>query len=80
MLRDYELKQGTLGLFVDNKSAIDMSKNLVQHSSIKHIDIRYHFIYQLMKEKVMSLDYVKTKDQFIDILTKPLDSKQFEYL
>lgn len=75
MHRDYELKQGTMSLFVDNKSAIDISKNPVQHSRTKHIDIRYHFIHQLVEEKVISLDYVKTKDQLTNILTKPLDSK-----
>lgn len=33
-----------------------------------------------MEKKVVSLDYVKTKDQLADILTKPVDSKRFEYL
>lgn len=80
MLRDYELEQGTISLFVDNKSFIDISKNHVQHSKIKHIDIKHHFIQQLVEENVVSLDYVKTEDQLADILTKPLDSKRFEYV
>ncbi len=63
MLRDYELSQGTMSLFVDNKSAIDISKNPVQHSRTKHIDIRHHFIGELVEEKVVSLDHVKTEDQ-----------------
>lgn len=45
-----------------------------------HIDMSHHFIYKLVEEKVVSLDYVKTKDQLANILTKPLDSKIFEYL
>lgn len=80
MLRDYEMEQGTVSLFVDKKSSIDISKNHVQHSRIKHNDIRHHFIRQLVEENVVSLDYVKTENQLADILTKPLDSKQFEYL
>lgn len=80
MFHDYELKQGTMSLFIDNKSVIDIFKNPVQHSRTKYIDIRHHFIQQLVKEKVVSLDFVKTKDQLADILTKPLDSKRFEYL
>lgn len=48
--RDYELSQGTMS-FVDNKSVIDISKNLVQHSRTKHIDTRHHFIRELMEEK-----------------------------
>ncbi|XP_039127020.1 secreted RxLR effector protein 161-like [Dioscorea cayenensis subsp. rotundata] len=44
MLEDYGLQQGLLTIFCDNKSAIDISKNPVQHSRTKHIDLRYHFI------------------------------------
>lgn len=80
MLHDYELEQGIMSLFVDNKSVIEIFKNPVQHSRTKYIDIRHHFIWQLVEEKIVSLDYVKTKDQLVDILTKPLDSKQFKYL
>lgn len=69
-----------MSLFVDNKRTIDIFKNPVQHSRTKHIDIRHHFICQLVEENVVSLDYVKNEDQFTDILTKPLDYKWFEYL
>lgn len=61
MLRYYELEQGTMSLFIDNKNTIDISKNPVKHSRTKHIDIRHHFILQLVEEKVVPLDYVKTK-------------------
>lgn len=71
MLRDYELSQGTISLFINNKSAIDISKNLVHHLRTKHIDIRHHFIRELVEEKAY---------QLVDILTKPLDSRRFKYL
>lgn len=67
-------------MFVDNKSAIDISKNPVQHSRTKHIDTRHHFIRELVEEKVVSLDYMNIEDQLTDILTKPLDSRKLEYL
>lgn len=69
-----------MSLFVDNKSGIDISKNTVQHSRTKHVDIRHHFIHQLVEERIVSLDHVKIEDQLVDILTKPLESKRFEYL
>ncbi|KAG9442558.1 hypothetical protein H6P81_018412 [Aristolochia fimbriata] len=47
MLADYGFEQDTLTVFCDNTSAIDISKNPVQHSHTKHIDIRYHFIREL---------------------------------
>lgn len=65
MLKDFELSQDTMNLFVNNKSTIDISKNPVLHSRTKNIGIQHHFIYQLVEEKVMSLDYMKTKDQLV---------------
>ncbi|XP_059599385.1 retrovirus-related Pol polyprotein from transposon RE1 [Vitis vinifera] len=73
MLRDYGIDQGTMVLFCDNTSAINISKNPVLHSRTKHIDIRHHFIRDLVEDKVVSLEYVPTEGQIADILTKPLD-------
>ncbi|GJT63305.1 retrovirus-related pol polyprotein from transposon TNT 1-94 [Tanacetum coccineum] len=47
-LIDYGLKFNKIPLYFDNKSAIALCCNNVQHSRSKHIDVRYHFI----KEKV----------------------------
>ena len=43
LLHDYEISQDNMCVFGDNTSAINLSKNLVQHSKSKHIEIRYHF-------------------------------------
>ncbi|CAL2233202.1 unnamed protein product [Prunus armeniaca] len=56
MMSDYGIQQGTSTLFCDNLSAINISKNPVQHSRTKHIDIRHHFIRELVEEKVISLE------------------------
>ena len=45
LLSKMELKQqGAAVIQVDNKSTIELAKNLVNHKRIKHIDIRFHFI------------------------------------
>ncbi|KAL6314363.1 hypothetical protein AAG906_021195 [Vitis piasezkii] len=61
-------------------SAINISKNPVIHSRTKHIDIRHHFIRDLVEDKVVSLEYVPIEGQIVDILTKPLDVSRFESL
>ena len=66
--------------YYDNSSAIDISKNPVQHSKTKHIEIRYHFIRDLVERKVVTLEYISTERQNADIFTKPLDRSKFESL
>ena len=60
-------------IYCDNSSAIDISKNLVQHSKTKHIEIIYHFIRDLVERKIVCLEYIPIERQNTDILTKPLD-------
>ncbi|XP_019170394.1 PREDICTED: uncharacterized protein LOC109165849 [Ipomoea nil] len=80
MLLDYGLTQGIMTLYCDNVSAINISKNPVQHSRMKHIDTRHYYIRDLVKSKEIELEYIHTDKQLADILAKPLDSIQFEIL
>ncbi|CAM8954199.1 unnamed protein product [Rhodiola kirilowii] len=80
MLEEYGVKQDTMTLYCDNMSAISISKNPVQHSRTKHIDIRHHFIRELVEKKTITLTHVSTEKQLADIFTKALDNLQFETL
>ena len=64
----------------DNKSAINISKNLVMHSKTKNIPIKYHFLRDQVSQKVVKLEYVDTKEQVVDIFTKPLPKEAFEHI
>ncbi|XP_012837630.1 PREDICTED: uncharacterized protein LOC105958166 [Erythranthe guttata] len=68
--------QDLLHIYCDNMSAINICKNPVQHSRTKHIEIRYHFIRNLVEEGTVSLEYVTTEKQLADIFTKPLDAQR----
>lgn len=67
-------------LYCDNLSAINISKNPIQHSNTKHTDIRHHFIKDLVEDKIVTLKHVATEKQLADIFTKALDANQFEKL
>ncbi|CAL8078553.1 unnamed protein product [Prunus armeniaca] len=73
ILEDYGLAQSCFLIYCDNMSAIDISKNPVQYSRTKHIDIRPHFIRDLMEEKILSSKFVPSEKRLADILTKALD-------
>ena len=64
----------------DNSSAINTSKNPIQHSRTKHIDIRYHFLKDQVAQNVVKLEFISTADQVADIFTKPLARDIFERL
>jgi transposase InsO family protein len=80
-LADLEVKYtAPIPIHCDNTSAISVSKNLVFHSKTKHIPIKYHFLREQVTNTVVSLHYIPSKDQIVDIFTKPLAKSQFEYL
>ena len=80
LLHDYGICQEHLIIYYDNTSAINPSKNPIQHSRTKHIEIRHHFIGELVKDGTLTLDFIHIDDQKADLFTKPLDSKWFEFL
>ncbi|KAK8945216.1 hypothetical protein KSP39_PZI007881 [Platanthera zijinensis] len=64
-------------LFVDNKSAIALTKNPVYHDRSKHIDTRYHYIRDCVERGMIEVEYVHTNDQLADIFTKALARIKF---
>ncbi|GKA76657.1 retrovirus-related pol polyprotein from transposon TNT 1-94 [Tanacetum coccineum] len=67
-------------LYRDNKSAIALFCNNVQHSKAKHIDVRYHFIKEQVENGIVELYFVQTEYQLADIFTKPLPRERFNFL
>jgi hypothetical protein len=64
----------------DNTSAISVSKNPVLHSKTKHIPIKYHFLREQVTNRIVQLNYIPSKEQMVDIFTKPLAATPFGYL
>lgn len=60
-------------------SAIALVKNPVADGRSKHIDTKYHYIRQQVKENNIKLVYCRTEDQVADIFTKPVKVKTSEY-
>ncbi|KAL0392755.1 UNVERIFIED_CONTAM: Retrovirus-related Pol polyprotein from transposon TNT 1-94, partial [Sesamum radiatum] len=67
-------------IYCDNKSAIAITKNPVQHSRTKHIDIKYHSLREATTRGEIELKYCSTEEQLADIFTKALPRNKFEEL
>eukprot|EP00253_Pinus_taeda_P033246 PITA_33246 len=81
MLRDLRHDQeGTTTIFCDNTSTIAMSNNSIFHKRTKHIDVKYHFIRELIDNDEIMLQHCKSQEQFTDIFIKPLACESFVYL
>nr|GEZ48504.1 retrovirus-related Pol polyprotein from transposon TNT 1-94 [Tanacetum cinerariifolium] len=79
-LSDYGLGFNKIPMYCDNKSAIALCCNNVQHSCSKHIDIRYHFIKEQVENGVIELYFVNTEYQLADLFTKALGRDRIEFL
>lgn len=69
-----------VSIFYDNTSAINISKNPVLHSRTKHFELKYHFLRETVQNKEIALEYVSSKEQLVDIFTKPLPKTTFVHL
>ncbi|GJW64863.1 hypothetical protein Tco_0116747 [Tanacetum coccineum] len=78
-LIDYGICLDDVPIMCDNKGAIDLSKNPVQHSRTKHIKIRHHFLCDNVQKGNISIEKVASEDNIADIFTKPLKREVFNY-
>jgi hypothetical protein len=69
-----------ISIFCDNTRTINISKNPVMHSNMKHSLIKFRFLWEQFAEKNIRVEYVGTKEQVADIFTKSLQREAFEYL
>ncbi|GKC92956.1 hypothetical protein Tco_1158398 [Tanacetum coccineum] len=79
-LIDYGVRLDDIPIMCDNKWDIDLSKNPVQHSRTKHIQIHHHFLCDNVQKENISIEKVTSEDNIADILTKPLKCESFNYL
>ncbi|GJV96606.1 retrovirus-related pol polyprotein from transposon TNT 1-94 [Tanacetum coccineum] len=79
-LTDYGPGFNKIPMYCDNKSAIALCYNNVQHSRSKHIDIRFHFIKEQVENRVVELYFVNMEYQLADIFTKALGRERIEFL
>jgi len=79
-LSDFGLTLSKIPLKCDNTSAINLTKNPVQHSKTKHVEIQHHFIPDHVSNGDCEVQFIETDKQLADFFTKPLARDRFNVL
>ena len=66
-------------IYYDNQSCIKLTDNSTFHDKSKHIEIKYHYIRDMVQRGAIKLQYVPIEEQVADVLTKPLSRVKFEH-
>nr|GEV08394.1 retrovirus-related Pol polyprotein from transposon TNT 1-94 [Tanacetum cinerariifolium] len=70
LLEELGLELNTMAVNCDNQGAIHLSRNHVFHERTKHINVRYHFIREVLEAKTVKVLKVGTEHNVADALTK----------
>lgn len=77
-LQELGINQEDYKVHCDSQSALDLSKNSMYHSRTKHIDIRYHWIREVMNKQLLRLVKIHTEENPADMLTKAVTREKIE--
>ena len=79
-LSELQVPYETPVILTDSQSAMDWTKNACHHQRSKHVAIKYFFVRDTVRDKLVKISYVNTKENEADILTKNTSTSIFNYL
>jgi hypothetical protein len=63
----------------DNQSYVKLSKNPMSHDKSKHIEIKFHYIKDMVQRKEVYVKYLSTHEHIADVFTNPLSRTNCDY-
>ena len=73
------IKQQVVRIDCDSQSATFLAKNPAYHSRMKHIDVQYHFVRDMVESMKVLLEKVDTLNNVADLLTKSVSTEKFSW-
>lgn len=77
LLKELNFEINKFTLFEDNIPCIRIAEEPRQHQRIKHVDIKYMFIRDLIMKNQLELKHLSSSDQVADVMTKQLAYPSF---
>ena len=72
----FDLQLDVTCIFCNNQSCVKLTESSVFHDKSKHIEIKFHYIRDMVQRGSVKLQYVATEEQIVDVLTKPLSKSE----
>ena len=79
-LSELNVDYNTQDIFTDNQASMEWSRNAGQHQRTKHVALKYFFVRDIVRDKIVKVRYISTKENVSDILTKSPSKQVFAYL
>ena len=79
LLDNLRIEQDLLNINCDSMSAIYLAKNQVYHARTKHIDVKFHFVWEILDEGGIELKKIRTKENLTDMFTKVVPQVKFAH-
>ncbi|GJR28418.1 hypothetical protein Tco_1104650 [Tanacetum coccineum] len=79
LLEELGVELNTVAVNCDNQGAIHLSRNHVFHERTKHINVRYHFIREVLEAKTVEVLKVGTEHNAADALTKVVPGHKLQH-
>ena len=81
LLSEFEYQfSGASTLFVDNQSAISVANNPEHHGRMKHLDLRFYWLRDVVELGLIQVKHLRTDKMPADLLTKPLGRLKVQQL
>ncbi|GKV42475.1 hypothetical protein SLEP1_g49872 [Rubroshorea leprosula] len=72
LVSDLGVEQNEMMVFCDSQSAIHLTKNTMYHERTKHIQVRYHFVREVISNGDVLVEKISTDENPADMMTKPM--------
>ena len=79
LVSELGLQQDVLVIFCDSQSVVHLTRNSKYHSRTKYIEIKHHFIRDMVDTGDIIIEKIHTAENPANMLTKPLPSAKFDH-
>ena len=78
IIHEFDITQAEIKVFCDSQSAIHLVKHQMYHERTKHIDVKFHFIRDIVEKEIVKVCKISTLENPADAMTKSVPTAKFE--